>query len=411
MFTNGYNDPGNIHLNAAFQETELKFQNITKALEEKDLGNKAYKGKDFAAAHKHYEKAIELDPNNIVFYTNKSAVLFEEERFDECLELCELALSVGRDNRANATLIAKPLARIGRVHLKKNNYVKAVEQLELSLAENRVDSVVKEVEKVKKTIEIEKDFGTVASVEVRDSPVHGRGVFTLRKMKRGERVCFYDGELKTQSQLHKQVREQKVALNKEYWMSHPSNPDLTLCGYSIPQNKFGCGQLINDSKMPKIEELDYRKGLEECEEYVTESQRLANTSFMPEGKEFYIYAIKDIDQGEELFLHYGYKMWLQDMSESLPQEDYMKKLLYWTLDGETTGLSARGEVKMFKAEDIENYSELDCQGFMEMYLRMPPELIEKCKNEIEDFSFTSFLADLVGHINYDKAVNKSSILM
>ena len=69
---------GDLHYNAAFQETELKFQNITKALDEKDSGNAAYKSKDFATAHLHYDKAIQLDPNNMVFYTNKSAVLFEE---------------------------------------------------------------------------------------------------------------------------------------------------------------------------------------------------------------------------------------------------------------------------------------------------------------------------------------------
>jgi len=410
MLGNGFNDLGNLHFNAALQETELKFQNITNALNEKDLGNKAYKTKDFPTAHKHYDKAIKLDPNNIIFYTNKSAVLFEEEKYDDCMELCNQALTVGRENNANATLIAKPLARMGRVYLKRNDLLKAVEHLELSLAENRVDAVVKELEKVKKLIEIEKDFGTTASVEVRDSPIHGRGVFTLRKIKRGERVCFYDGEFKTQSQLHKQASDKKIPLNKQYWMSHPSKPDVTLCGFSTPQNQFGVGQLINDSKMPKIEDLDYRKGLEECEEYVTESQRLANMSFMPEGKEFYIYAIKDIEKDEELFLHYGYKMWLQDLSEALPPEEYITKLLYWALDGETTGFSAEGGVKVFKVEDMEDWTELDCQGFIEMYLRVPAQLIENCKKEISDFSYTDFLADFVSHIKYDKSITKNAIL-
>ena len=61
-------------------------------------------------------------------------------------------------------------------------------------------------------------------------------------------------------------------------------------------------------------------GLEECEEYVTESRRLANVSFMPEGKEFHVYAICDIPKNNELFLHYGYKMWLQELSEALPPQ-------------------------------------------------------------------------------------------
>lgn len=130
--------------------------NQREAIAQKDLGNKAYKAKDFATAHTHYDKAIELDPTNIVFYTNKTAALFEEERYDECIELCEKAVDIGRENRADYKLIAKPIARIGHVHLKRKNYTKAIEELERSLSEHRNDSVVKEVTKIKKQLEEEK---------------------------------------------------------------------------------------------------------------------------------------------------------------------------------------------------------------------------------------------------------------
>lgn len=130
--------------------------NQQEAVAEKDLGNKAYKAKDFATAHTHYDKAIELDPKNIVFYTNKSAALFEEERYDECLELCEKAVDIGRENRADYQLIAKPIARLGHVHLKRKNYTKAIEELERSLSEHRAEAVVREVAKIKKMMEDEK---------------------------------------------------------------------------------------------------------------------------------------------------------------------------------------------------------------------------------------------------------------
>jgi tetratricopeptide (TPR) repeat protein len=42
---------------------------------EKNLGNEAYKKKDFATAHQHYAKAIELDPTNITFYSNNAGKL------------------------------------------------------------------------------------------------------------------------------------------------------------------------------------------------------------------------------------------------------------------------------------------------------------------------------------------------
>ena len=42
------------------------------AIKEKELGNEAYKKKDFEAALSHYEKAIESDPTNITYLTNKA---------------------------------------------------------------------------------------------------------------------------------------------------------------------------------------------------------------------------------------------------------------------------------------------------------------------------------------------------
>lgn len=44
------------------------------ALAEKDKGNAAYKAKNFEEAIAHYDKAIELDPVNIVFYNNKAGL-------------------------------------------------------------------------------------------------------------------------------------------------------------------------------------------------------------------------------------------------------------------------------------------------------------------------------------------------
>ena len=44
------------------------------ALEEKEKGNAAYKKKEFATALEHYDKAIEIDPTNVTFITNKAGV-------------------------------------------------------------------------------------------------------------------------------------------------------------------------------------------------------------------------------------------------------------------------------------------------------------------------------------------------
>ena len=45
---------------------------ILQAMEEKEKGNEAYKNKDFEVAHQHYDKALQLDPTNLTFLTNKA---------------------------------------------------------------------------------------------------------------------------------------------------------------------------------------------------------------------------------------------------------------------------------------------------------------------------------------------------
>ena len=47
-------------------------------MQEKEQGNAAYKKKDFETALQHYGKAIELDPKNMAFYTNRAGWLTGE---------------------------------------------------------------------------------------------------------------------------------------------------------------------------------------------------------------------------------------------------------------------------------------------------------------------------------------------
>lgn len=138
------------------QSPESKLSDVQKeAMKEKELGNAAYKKKDFTTAHEHYDKAIELEPTNITFYTNKSAVLFEEDRFEECIQLCEKAVDVGRQNRADFSLVAKPLARIGNVYFKQNDYNKAIEYFQKSLSEVPNDAVSKKMKQAQKILKDE----------------------------------------------------------------------------------------------------------------------------------------------------------------------------------------------------------------------------------------------------------------
>jgi len=55
--------------------------NVLQAVAEKDLGNVAYKKKDFETAMKHYNKAVDLDSTNIIFRNNRAGCLYFRLRY------------------------------------------------------------------------------------------------------------------------------------------------------------------------------------------------------------------------------------------------------------------------------------------------------------------------------------------
>ncbi|ORX51934.1 TPR-like protein [Hesseltinella vesiculosa] len=127
--------------------------NKQQALSEKELGNKAYKARQFEDALTHYNKAWELDNTNITFLTNKAAVLFEQENYDECIKVCEQAVESGRELRADYKLVARALQRIGNAYVKKGDLDNAIKFYGKSLTEHRTPDTLqklRDTEKLKK---------------------------------------------------------------------------------------------------------------------------------------------------------------------------------------------------------------------------------------------------------------------
>jgi len=122
------------------------------AMKEKNLGNEAYKKRDFTTAHQHYDKAIMLDPLNVAFYNNKAAAFFEEGKYDDCIELCTKAIEIGREQRAEYSLIAKAYARQGNAYVKQEKLKEALHCYEKSLSEQRDPEVVKRSKELEKQI-------------------------------------------------------------------------------------------------------------------------------------------------------------------------------------------------------------------------------------------------------------------
>lgn len=135
------------------------------AVKEKELGNEAYKKKDFETAILHYDKAFELDPVNITYLTNKAAVYFEQNQLEKCIEICEKAIEIGRENKADYKLIAKALARIGNSYYKQKDLEKALKYYNSSLSEHRNPDMIKKRQQVEKEIKEKKLLEQLDPVE------------------------------------------------------------------------------------------------------------------------------------------------------------------------------------------------------------------------------------------------------
>jgi len=121
-----------------------------KALEEKELGNALYKKRQFDEALEHYDKAFELDPSNITILTNKAAVLFEKEDYEGCAQICQQAVDIGREQRADFKLIAKAYARMGNAQHKIGDLAAAIKAYEKSLTEHRTSDTLQKLRDVEK---------------------------------------------------------------------------------------------------------------------------------------------------------------------------------------------------------------------------------------------------------------------
>lgn len=127
------------------------------AQKKKQEGNAAYSKRNFPTAIQCYEKAIELDPGEITYYTNLAAVYFEMKDHTKCIETCDKAIDVGREKRADFKLIAKALARKGNALRRAGNLSEAKTAFEKALTEHRTPdyrTALSEIESlIKKTDE------------------------------------------------------------------------------------------------------------------------------------------------------------------------------------------------------------------------------------------------------------------
>lgn len=129
--------------------------NQKKAEELKNQGNKLYKARKFDEALELYDQAYQVDPENLIYLLNKTAVIFEKQEYEKCMQECEAIIDLAREKRADFKIIGKALGRIGNCHIKLGNREMAIECYKKSLTEFRDPVTLANLRKLEKEIEEE----------------------------------------------------------------------------------------------------------------------------------------------------------------------------------------------------------------------------------------------------------------
>ncbi|CAD6208431.1 GSCOCG00003443001-RA-CDS, partial [Cotesia congregata] len=147
------------------------------AIAEKQKGNDAYKKKDFETALSHYNKAVDLDPTDITYLLNIAAVYFEQKEYQKCIEQCEKAIEIGRENRADFKLIAKAFTRIGHSYEKMSNWKQAKVYYEKSMSEHRTPEIKTILSKLEQKIKEEERKAYIDPVKAEEEKELGNQKF------------------------------------------------------------------------------------------------------------------------------------------------------------------------------------------------------------------------------------------
>lgn len=128
------------------------------AQEYKLQGNEAYKKKNWQLALEYYDKAIQLNPNEVVFINNKAAVYYAMRDYKRCIDLCEEALIKARETHCDLEKLAKAMARKGLALQQLGDLDGAIASIKASLMEFKDDKLkftLRDMEKLKKKREEE----------------------------------------------------------------------------------------------------------------------------------------------------------------------------------------------------------------------------------------------------------------
>lgn len=132
------------------QETSQKVKELSEEEKEavalKEEGNKLYLSKSFDAALEKYQAAAAKDPKNTLYLLNATAVYFEKEEYEKCIEECRNGVEHGRENKCDYTIIGKLMTREAFCLQKVKKYEEAISVYKRALLEWRNPDTLKKLD-------------------------------------------------------------------------------------------------------------------------------------------------------------------------------------------------------------------------------------------------------------------------
>lgn len=193
------------------EEAELA-EREKRANAEKEKGNEHYKNKQFEQAIECYDRAVEIHPESCVYLINKAAVFFEQEKYDDCIALCDTALDKGRQYRNDGKLLAKALARKAAAYHKQRLYDQAIQTYKASLLEHRNPETLAKLNKLEKE---KKDADQAAYINpalAAEAKERGNALFADQKFP--EAVKEYDEAIRRNPTEHTYYSNRAAAYMK-----------------------------------------------------------------------------------------------------------------------------------------------------------------------------------------------------
>eukprot|EP01061_Rhynchopus_euleeides_P019548 TRINITY_DN3212_c0_g2_i1.p1 TRINITY_DN3212_c0_g2~~TRINITY_DN3212_c0_g2_i1.p1 ORF type:complete len:543 (+),score=312.26 TRINITY_DN3212_c0_g2_i1:87-1715(+) len=170
------------------------------AEELKQEGNKLYKAKKFEEAISFYNKALDVEPNNIQYMNNIAAVHLEQKDYEKCIEMCDKAYEVGKEHRADFKDIGKALTRKGTCYHKQKDYDNAIVWFKKSSLENRSADTLDKLNKCEAEKKKAADEAYFSEEKSEESRLLGNEKFKAQQYK--EAIDLYHEAIKRNPKAH-----------------------------------------------------------------------------------------------------------------------------------------------------------------------------------------------------------------